>query len=52
MTRRHEHGDMDTGSNDIIYGDYDYTGSPLTLKSGMGDEEGIPDFATGETWVS
>ena len=39
-----------TGSNDIIYSDYDYS-ERLGVKSGMADEEN-PDWKTGELWVS
>jgi hypothetical protein len=38
------------GENDIIYGDHDLS-VRLNVKSGLGDFEGMPDYATGEIYV-
>lgn len=38
------------GDNDIVYGDYDLS-ERLNVKSGLGDFEGVPDYATGEIYV-
>jgi hypothetical protein len=38
------------GDNDIIYGDHDLS-VRLNVKSGLGDFEGMPDYATGEIYV-